>query len=59
MRGQPAVGIDLVRGEGENDALDFGIRQPFEGREEEPRVERRSLHVAVGRDDEHGPDSRG
>ena len=45
---RPRYGIDFVRRERQDRALDFGVRQPFERGQEEPRVGRQRLDVGVG-----------
>ena len=52
MRLQAPIGIDLVRREGEHRSLDVGVRESFEGSEEEPRVGGHSLDLGVVWDDE-------
>ncbi len=52
MRSQAAIRIDLVRGERKDRSLDLGIREAFERGEEESRIRRHRLDVAVRRHDQ-------
>ena len=64
VRRQPAIGIDLVRRKRQHDALDLGVGQALECREEESRIVGGALDVGVRRHDEqrsalHGGGRRG
>ena len=53
VRRQSTVGIDFMGGEGQHEALDIRLGKAIERRQEEPRIRRRALDVAIGRHDEH------
>ena len=52
MRSQPAIRIDLVRGERQDGSFDLRVREAFERGKEKPRIRRHRLDVAVGRHDQ-------
>ena len=54
-----AIGIHLVRREGEHRPVGIRVRQPLECRQEEPDVPRHALGFRVGLDDEQHAIARG